>query len=509
MRTPLQPPAGIFADGTSHSESGHWGDGSNVRFTDLGAAEPIHGWESVISTLLTGVCRTIFPWTDNANILNLAFGTHSKLQVWQSGALADITPAALAAGQVDGTGSTGYGTGAWGIGGWNQPSADEYFPRTWSFGAWGQNLIANPRGGKIYAWANNLAVIAAAVTNAPVNVTHALVAPMDGGYQLFALGCNEETSGTFNPLCIRHSSVRNNTVWNTAANTTAREYILTGGGRIVAGRMVGPRLLVWTLDALFIGTFTANLAQPWRFERIEKGAGLIGPNAAVVIGQTAYWLSPDLRFCAYQLGGSPETITCTVHKDFSDHLAASQADKIVASSNGKFSEVRFDYPDSREGVENSRYLAVKIGGPQSGSWYRGIMGRTAMVDSGPSAYPCGVTVGGSIYWHEKGNTADGGVLSWFIETADQMLNDEYALDINGMWPDFKDQQGAVSITLTSRFTPNGVETVFGPYVVAPSDDKTDMRASGRYYRIKFSGDSAPSFARLGRQVFDAARAGRR
>jgi hypothetical protein len=49
-------------------------------------------------------------------------------------------------------------------------------------------------------------------------VTYALVAPMEGGYQLFALGCNEEVSGNFNPLCIRHSSVRNNTEWNTATS---------------------------------------------------------------------------------------------------------------------------------------------------------------------------------------------------------------------------------------------------------------------------------------------------
>jgi hypothetical protein len=42
--------------------------------------------------LLTGVCRAVFPWTDNSAVLNIAFGTHSKLQVWQGGALYDITP---------------------------------------------------------------------------------------------------------------------------------------------------------------------------------------------------------------------------------------------------------------------------------------------------------------------------------------------------------------------------------------------------------------------------------
>ena len=46
-----------------------------------------------------------------------------------------------------------------------------------------------------------------------------------------------------------------------ASGSTAREYVLTGGGRIVAGRMCGPCLLVWTGDALFLGTFVGALNQ--------------------------------------------------------------------------------------------------------------------------------------------------------------------------------------------------------------------------------------------------------
>jgi hypothetical protein len=60
-------------------------------------------------------------------------------------------------------------------------------------------------------------------------------------------------------MCIRHSSIRNNTQWSTTASgSTAREYILTGGGRIVAGRMVGPYMLVWTNDACSWGPSSAR-----------------------------------------------------------------------------------------------------------------------------------------------------------------------------------------------------------------------------------------------------------
>lgn len=595
MRNALTLPPGISADGTSHSTAGRWVDGSNVRFNDEGQAEVIGGWESVVPTLLTGVCRNVLPWTDNLGTLTLGLGTHSNLQLWQGGLLADVTPTLarpsatlganplavvnatptvtvthpnhglatadtiivsgaasvggiapngtfaitvtgsdtytftfgsnatstatgggsavvvapqnpFTAGQINGTGSAGYGTGGYGVGGYGQPSATDYFPRTWSMAAWGQQLLACPRGGTIYAWTNNLGAPAAPLANAPREATHMLVS---GTRQVFALGTNEESSGRFNPLCIRHSSVGLNTEWTTGTATTAREYILPGGGRIVAGRLIGDRMFVWTTDALFQGSYVGNLTQPWSFTRVAKGSGLIGPNAAVVVGQTAFWVTPDLQFMSCNLGGVPSPISCPIHSDFADNLAASQSDKIVASGIGSQGEIRIDYPDARDGIENSRYLLLKVSGPKAGVWSRGIMDRTAMVDAGPSSYPCGATADGHLYWHERGHSADGGVLSWFIETGDQMLSEDASIRIAGMWADFKNQQGPISVTLTSRFKPNGPAVVKGPYAVAATDDKTDMRAYGRYFRIRFSGASAPAFARIGEPVFDTRPGGQR
>jgi hypothetical protein len=64
----------------------------------------------------------------------------------------------LAPGQVDGLGGLGYGTGGYGTGGYGSSAAGfSLYPRTWSLAPWGQNLIANPRGGGIYEWAPNVA----------------------------------------------------------------------------------------------------------------------------------------------------------------------------------------------------------------------------------------------------------------------------------------------------------------------------------------------------------------
>lgn len=506
MRYALDIPAGIVADDTSFAASPRWLDGSNVRFR-LGRPQTIGGWERLVSTQLSGTCRSILNWTDNFGILNIGFGTHLGLEVWYGGDLYDVTPATgFTPGQIDGTGGQGYGTGSYSTGNYSEPSTTDYFPLTWSLAAWGQNLLACPRNQTIFAWTNNTATAASALSNAPDNVTYMLVAPKR---QVFALGCNEEVSGVFNPCCIRHSSIGNNNDWTTTTSSTAREYILPGGGRIVAGRVVGEYLFVWTDKALFLGSYVGQVSQVWRFDQIGDKCGLIAPNAAVVVGQTAYWLGPDLQFYACQLGGAPQPLPCPVREILVDHLATSQFDKITAASINQFQEIRFDYPDGRDGAENSRYLALCVNGDDAGAWHLGQMPRTAFVDAGPSSFPIGTDADGVIYWHERGHSADGGAFSWFIESSDQYMSEDTATLIRCCWPDIQGQIGPVNLTLTGRFKPQGDEIVYGPYAMATSEDKVDFKAKARLVKVKFSGGSAPTFMRLGKPIFDVKPTGQR
>lgn len=590
MRIPIDFPAGLTGGDSSYASAGQLADCSNIRFW-RGRAQVRGGWESLTQDLLSGVCRNVFPWTDTSANLNVAFGTHSHLQLWLGGALSNITPtlarpsftlganplavttgsavvtvsatahglttgdsiavngaaalggitpngtftvtvtganaftytfssnasstvsgggsavviapqAAFASGNIDGTGGAGYGVGVYSVGNYSEPSTAEYFPRTWGLAAWGQRLLASPRGGAIYEWANNTAVRAAPLANSPRQVTHMIVASQD---QVFALGCNEEVSGTFNPLCIRHSSIRKNTEWATGASTTAREYILPGGGRIVAGRALGPYLLVWTSQALFLGTYVGQLAQPWRFDRVGANCGLAGPNAVVVLGQSAFWVGTDLQFYRYGLGGAVEPIVSPIRDEFADNLSASQADKIVAASTSMFSEVLFYYPDARDGTENSRYLSVCT---IDGAWSRGIMDRTAYVDAGPSPSPIGVTSGGAVYWHERGESADGGPIPWFLETADLVPEENYTALVRAIYPDISGQVGAITCTVTARFDPQGTPTTSPPLTLTAGAQKVDCLVTGRLFRLRFEGNSSPASARFGRMVFDIARAGK-
>lgn len=678
MRVPLDTPPGIFSDDTTHAAPGRWADCSGIRWAQ-GRPESRGGCERLVDTLLTGVCRSIFHWVDNQSVLDIAFGTHSSLEVFSSGTLYDITPTlalparvfsdpfhvtdgsttvaipwaghglstgetivvsgavsvgriplsgsyavtkvdddnltitaasaadpiktlganplavtngspivtvtetghniadgtsvtfsgatavggitpngtfpitvinansykftftsnatgtasgggsavvattpsvgggaaaklapqrAYAAGSIDGTGGAGYGTGAYDTGAYSAPSSTEFYPRTWSMAAWGANLIANWRGGPICGWENDTGTRAAPLLNSPQRVTACLVSDTD---QVFALGCNEEVSGVFNARCIRHSNVRDNTVWNTASDTTAREYVLPGGGEIITGRLIGSAIAVWTTHALFIGSYVGSLDQPWRFDQIATRCGVIGPNAVVVVGSQAFWLGPDLQFYSYALGGSVQPVDCPIRNDMADNMAPSQGDKVVASSTTSFLEIRFDYPDVRDGVENSRYVTLIISGQDAGAWARGqgAWARTAYVDAGPAPYPVSADASGRALWQERGHSDDGAALSGFLESTDNYLDESRTSLIQGIWPDIAGQVGPVWISIISRFKPQATSVTKGPVSLAPGQGKADIRANGRLHRVRYDFNSAPFKARWGRLVFDVTLTGGR
>lgn len=504
MRVPFQAPPGINRDDTDFSKAG-WSSGSMVRFW-RGQPQTRGGWESVTLDLLGGVCRGHFAWTDNVGELNIAFGTHQTLEVLVGGGLYDITPAGLAAGNIDGTAGSGYGTGTYGSGDYGEPALTDYWPRTWSLGAWGQNLLASPRGGKLYIWENDTGAVATEIANAPDQITWMLVSPKQR--QVIVLGCNEVGSGDFNPRCIRMSDVEDYDQWTPSAANLSDEIILGGSGRLVAGRFIGDHIAAWTDSGLYLGVYQGIPAQPWRFDPVAENCGLIGPLAVTVRGGAAYWITPSGQFLTWAVGGSPAIVPSTVRDEVFDNLAAAQQDKIVCSAIGQFGEVEWFYPDARDGNEVSRSVSLSLT-HESPVWMTHELPRTSFIDADPAPYPVGVTYAGNIYWHEKGQSADGGQITGHLESADQYLDaSESRMLIRFVAPDFRDQQGAVTLSLITRDEPQGVETERGPWALAPTDTRKNFFVHGRLIRMRLEFASTPCHWRLGTPIFDVVKSGK-
>lgn len=504
MRAALRLLPGVVSDDTTFGSEGRIADVNNMRFW-RGQAQTIGGW-SKLTDGISGVCRNVLPWTDLDAYTNIAFGTHTKLYVHVNGALSDITPTTgFTAGSEHGAGGPGYSSGAYGSGDYGEGSVSDYFPLTWSLANWGEFLLASPRNQTLNVWQNDTGTAAAAVADAPDQITCFVMSPFKR--QVIAGGCSDHrNSGVFNPTLIRWCDLEDYTNWTPATDNNAGFFPLPASGRIVQMKPVGDYIAIWTDSELYMGTYQGDPGNLYRFERLAGNCGLIGPNAVQVIGQTAYWISPDFQFRVWTPGTEPNIIPCPIRNDFKDNAAQGQNDKITATSVGQYGEVWWYYADSRDGLECSRYIAVST---QDGTWFRGQLARSGVVDAGPTQFPLFVTPTGTAYWHETGNTADGGALEWSLTSADQYIEEggRY-VTLHGMEPDFEDQKGAVSLTLLMRAYPQD-DTVYekGPFALPAGKRKSYFQCSGRVFTVKFSGNSSPAFARFGKPVFDVKTSG--
>lgn len=407
----------------------------------------------------------------------------------------------LASGNADGTGGAGYGTGAYGVGTWGTASTVVYYPRTWTLDNWGENLVACPRGGGIYEWALNTSSPAALVTNAPATAQGVFVT---AERILVAYGAHDGSAD--DPLNVRWTDQEQITVWTPTSSNLAGDFRLSGGSRIVRGLASRGQNLLWTDVGLHSMRFNGDPQLVYSFSLLGQGCGLIGPNAAVEFNGAAFWLSNNGQFYLYQ-GGVPEIIPCTLRRDVMENLALVQADKVHAFTNAAFSEVWWLYPDSRDGNECSRYVAFSL---SNGAWTCGTFDRTAWVDAGVMQHPVAVSGGGAIFYQERLNSDNGGVLTAFLETAPLDIGDgDTLMHVAGIVPDFEDLEGAVSVTLKSRLYPNGTETTHAAQTVTSSTTKLDTRVTARQVALRFDSSAAPSFWRLGALRLDLRQTGAR
>src|ERR1039457_1734887 len=105
----LQIAPGVRKDSTALQVGLGWTDTNLCRFHNSNL-EPIGGWTPLTASLLTGVCRSIHEWSTLSGTDLIAFGTNSRVFVYSSGVLYDITPVDFVSsggGPVDATVATG------------------------------------------------------------------------------------------------------------------------------------------------------------------------------------------------------------------------------------------------------------------------------------------------------------------------------------------------------------------------------------------------------------------
>lgn len=476
MLVPFQPSAGLSGDTTTFTAQGRWTAASNVRFYN-GQPQVIHPFVSLFT--LASTVYNMFAW-DRGGTTHIAYGRSANVMVGADIATpTDRTPPSM------GSGYTAF-----------------------AFAAWGSTLLFVPSGKTLYEQSGTST--STEVTQAPDRITWMLVTRR----QVIAFGCNEVSSGNFNNLCIRGCDLEDYTNWTPTVANNSFEDILDGGGKIVTAREIGDYVAVWTDNSLYLGQYIGDPSQTYRWDRVAGNCGVVGPNAIVVVGQTAYWFSHDHHVHAWAPGAEVATLPCPIFNSLDLTLAGNgpTANALIALSHvSKFNEVWIYY--------SGGYAAFSIDEPHI--WSAGDIERDAALNndllqsSMGAVYSTSIITsgGGVVYATEcREDVSPTGPDEWYLQSADQYVDEsQRRMMIRGIVPDFKALRvtpGPISLTVYCRSHPQATAAAKGPYALTSTATKKDFRASGKLMALLFSG-GANTFVRFGKQALDVVLLGER
>tara|TARA_R110001599_G_scaffold289204_2_gene492169 strand:- start:887 stop:2554 length:1668 start_codon:yes stop_codon:yes gene_type:complete len=423
---------------------------------------------------------------------------------------------------------SGWGAGPWSRGAWNS-AANVAIPsaqlRLWSMDNFGEDLIANVRGGGIYYWdtSTGTSVRAANITslsgnNQPQAANVVLVSERDR--HVIAFGCDPQADpGVLDPLTIRFSSQESATDWQARADNTAGELRIGTGSEIITAVQTKQQVVVFTdrsVSAMqFIGApFTFGITE------VSTNTSIASQNAAVAFGDVVYWMGDEVF---YVYDGNVKIIPCPVEEYIFDNLNLAQRAKVTSGVNSKFNEIWWFYP-SINSANNDSYVVYNY---SEKSWYYGTLTRTAWHDNALSSLPIAASTDGYLYFHENGlddgSTNPASPIDSYVQSSAIDIGDgDQFMFLSRVLPDltFRNSTAATpsaTFTVSARDFPgaNFTQTDVGTTertAKVPVEQFTDQlffRLRGRSMALKIEASTLGTQWRLGTPRADVRPDGRR
>jgi hypothetical protein len=229
-------------------------------------------------------------------------------------------------------------------------------------------------------------------TDVPIKQNYLIVS--DINRFVFAMGCTEYGSSTFNPMLIRWADQESITDWTPSATNQAGFLQLSHGSQIVTSIQSRQELLVWTDSSLYSLQYV-GAPVVWKAEIVGDNLSIAGQNAVAYANGISYWMGVD-KF--YKYDGRTQTMRCDLRQYIFNDINTAQFDQVCAGTNEGFNEVWWFYC-SEDSNEINRYVVYNY---LEDIWYYGNMARTAWLDSGLSTTPLAATYLHNLVNHETG-----------------------------------------------------------------------------------------------------------
>lgn len=262
--------------------------------------------------------------------------------------------------------------------------------------------------------------------------------------------------------------------------STAGFFDLETQSEIIMAAPVREGTLIWTEDEAWLMRYV-GLPYIYSFERIGYGCGLMAPRSFVTTAGRCVWMGRE-AFWAYD-GGYVKPIPCEVASYVFDGIDPNSGPLYAhGSENNIFPEAWFWFPSHDSSVPD-KYVIYNYA---ENWWSIGSMTRTAACGAGVFPFPIAADENNELFYQENGWTNSGTSLvgSRYVETGSlNMQNGNRIVMVRQALTDSGSGYDSTALTFITSFAPDGSESNSGPY--APrSDGYTDVRASGRDFRIK-------------------------
>ncbi len=273
------------------------------------------------------------------------------------------------------------------------------------------------------------------------------------------------------------------TNWNFADSTNTAGFLdLETQTRLVMCAPVREGTLIWTDDEAWLMRFV-GLPYVYTIERIGYGCGLIAPRAFATTAGRCIWMGKE-SFWIYD-GGVVRPLPCDVGSFVFEGIdQRAGALYTHGAENSVFPEAWFWYPSAGQ-TDPDRYVVYNYAEQW---WGIGAMSRTAACGAGVFQYPIAAAPDSNLYFHEDGWTDAGAPLetSRYAETGALNIQSGNAVSfVRQAITDSGSGYSSTQLTFYSSFTPEGAETTSGPYQPR-SDGYTDVRVTGRDFRVKIA-----------------------
>lgn len=422
--------------------------------------------------------------------------------------------------------SGGWGVGVWGSGTWGGGSASTSLTplRQWFLDNFGQDMVGNYTGSAIYVWvppyaAGNVAV-PVNLTNYPsarqpptqVNISF-VSAPQQ---MIIALGCDDFSTSTFEPLLVRWCDAGDFTDWQASTTNQAGSFMIPSGSRLVGGISAPNFTVLWTDVDMWLMTYlggTGLSALVWGFTKVSGGAGLLSARSCAIFRNLVFFASSN-GFYVFD-GNSIRLLPCPVWDKFWFNLNRIQVDKVNAQVNSWFQEISWAFPsNSGTGAVDSR-VTYNI---RENTWTYDDAptqtARTAWIDENVYGPPVGTDATGYLQQQEVTNDADGSAMISSVTTGWFAISEGSLFTfVERLVGDFVLTGGDQTVQITVYVQDWPVDTVrtYGPYTWNPSSGPlySIVRARGRYASVKIASSGLGSFWRLGALRFLTSQAGKR